>query len=281
MPSFPPAVVDALVDAQTSDGAFRSFVTVRGRVVEDRNGFITALVVRAIGHDPLPPCLTAARERGLDYLERCARQCPSGSFGFWPLDGRPTWAPDLPADADDTAVIALELFRGGRRSLDWLRRVALCALLPFTVRSCEGDPAWVTPGVFRTWLARGGANPVDCTVNVNVAALLAVAGLTHIAACRAAVSMVGAAVGTAGDLKAVARLSPFYAHPLELRWALAHAVASGAHDFQTSLDRLDAAGLEAIDVVGDRPVCCAAYGVRCWSAPILQLARHARAGAAG
>ena len=207
---FPPAshpdIVDAIVSAQAGNGAFRSFVTSRGRVLEDHNGCITALVVRTIGHGPQPMRVTEACARALDYLERCERSTAPGTYGFWPENDRPAWAPSLPADADDTALIALELFRAHRRSFDWLRRVALLRLLRFRVGDGDDDPAWVRPGVFRTWLAAGRPNPVDCVVNVNVAALLAVAGLTHLAAYRAVVSMLTAALESAATLRQVVRL---------------------------------------------------------------------------
>lgn len=272
-------VVDAILEAQADNGAFISFVTSSGRTREDLNGCITALVVRALGHGPLPPTLHAARGRALDYLEGCERSAAPGSYGFWPEGKRPPWAPDLPPDADDTALIALELFRAQRRSREALRRVALLTLLRFRVREWEsgGDPAWVRPGVFRTWLADRRGNPVDCVANVNVAALLAVAGLTHIAAYRAVVSMVTAAVGTA-DAAArtrVTRLAPFYAHPIELRSALDHAVASGASELAPCLEQVAGWCVDAADADAHRPVCCSAYGGRVWTAPILQRLRRA------
>jgi hypothetical protein len=268
-------IVTAIVAAQSDDGAFRSFVTWRGRVLEDGNGCITALVVRAIGHGRQPARLHDARARALDYLERCERSTAPGMFGFWPESDRPAWAPHLPADADDTSLIALELFRAGRRSLDWLRQEALLTLLRFRVLEGEEEPVWVRPGVFRTWLAHGRPNPVDCVVNVNVATLLAVAGLTHLAAYRAIVSMMGAALETANGPAGMAGLSPFYAHPIELRWALTHAVASGANDLQPSLDRVRLTGVGVTGPSVDAPVCCSAYGLRSWSAPLLQLVRRA------
>jgi hypothetical protein len=272
---FPAGIVSAVIAAQASDGAFRSFVTWRGGTLEDRNGCITALIVRAIGHGPEPGPLHDARARALDYLERCARSEAPGMFGFWPESDRPAWAPDLPADADDTALIALELFRARRRSREWLRRVALLTLLRFRVVEGEEDPLWVRPGVFRTWLAHRRPNPVDCVVNVNVAALLAVAGLTHLAAYRAILSMMGAALESAGGPTRMARLSPFYAHPIELQWALSHAVASGAYELQPAFDLVRCARVDATGPLADVPVCCSAYGLRSWTAPLLQLVRRA------
>jgi len=268
-----PGIIDAIVRAQAANGAFRSFVASGGRVLEDHNACITSLAVRAIGHGPQPRPLHDARTRALDYLERCERSTAPGTYGFWGENDRPAWAPNLPADADDTSLIALELFRSKRRSLDWLRRVALLTLLRFRVGEAEDHPAWVRAGVFRTWLADRRPNPVDCVVNVNVAALLAVAGLTHLAAYRAVLSMLESALETADGPAQVARLSPFYAHPIELRWALTHAVASGAYELQPALDGVRRCGIDGTGPIGDRPICCSAYGVRRWSAPVLQLLR--------
>jgi hypothetical protein len=268
-------LTEAILGAQHQDGAFVSLVALDDGRLEDRNGFITALVVRAIGHGQQPLHLDWARTRALDFLERCERQADPGTFGFWPQRDRPSWAPDLPADVDDTAIIALELHRAGRRSLEWLRRVALTRLLPFRVLDDEPGPAWIRPGVFRTWLARGKPNPVDCVVNVNVAALLNVAGLTHVSAYSAVLSMIGAALEWTGDtMSRAALLAPFYADTIELYWALAHSVASGAHELQPSLDRV--AGWLPRDgwYDPDRPVCRAAYGATVWRSPILQMLRR-------
>ena len=267
-------LTDAILGAQYEDGAFVSWVALNDRRLEDRNGFITALAVRAIGHGQQPPRLDAARTRALDFLERCERQEDPGTFGFWPQTARPSWAPDLPADADDTAIIALELHRAGRRSLEWLRRVALTRLLPFRVLDDELGPTWIRRGVFRTWLARGKSNPVDCVVNVNVAALLNVAGLTHVSAYSEILSMIGAALEWTGDtLDRAALLAPFYADAIELYWALAHAVASGAHELKPSLDRVTRWFPPDGRYDPDRPVCRAAYGATVWRSPILQMLR--------
>ena len=131
-------------------------------------------------------------------------------------------------------------------------------------------------GAFRTWLARERerANPVDVVVNTNVAAMLAAAGLTGIAAYRAVVATIDAGVAWAGEsgerLRAVA---PFYADPGEWRDALEHAVTVGAAGLQAALREVTrrCAPDRSLDL--DRPVCCSAYGAIVWTAPALQLAR--------
>ncbi len=274
-----PSLDAAFPAARDARGAFESFVALNGRMITDRNGFITALVVRTLGHGKLPPPLHEARERALDCLERCERRSVPGSFGFWPEDTRPSWAPTVPGDADDTAIIALELHRAGRRPPEWLRRVALTVLLPFRVQRDEeeGEPAWVRSGVFRTWLVHRLPNPVDCIVNVNVAALLASAGLAHIAAYRAVVDMVAEALAWTGDVPArVTEIAPFYAHPLELRWALAHAVAAGAGELAPSLERVASWSPQEDACDPDQPVCCSAYGGVTWRSPVLQHVRRGR-----
>lgn len=274
-----PSLDDVILAAQDERGAFASFVASAGREIADRNGFITALVVRTLGHGQVPHRLHHARQCALDYLERCERRGAPGTFGFWPEEDRPSWAPDLPADADDTAVIALELHRAGRRPLDWLRRVALTVLLPFRVAApeIETEPAWIRPGVFRTWLAHRLPNPVDCVVNVNVMALLASAGLAHIAAYGAALAMMDAALDWTGGAPArLAEIAPFYAHPIELRWALTHAIVSGASDLRPALERVTAWAPSELPHDPDRPVCCSAYGAATWRSPVLQDMRQAR-----
>jgi hypothetical protein len=251
-----------------ADGSFTSIVQFGGRVEEDRNGFITALVVRAM-IDP-PEC-------SLDYLESCECSAQPDAFCFWPATGRPGWAPLLPPDADDTAIIAVELYRHGRRSRDWLRRVALQVLLPYrTSASEEPDPPWLRPGVFQTWLARGRPNVVDCVVNVNVAALLAIAGLDHTSAYRSAVDMIDAALRWSEGLSFRAGLiAPFYADPAELTIALDHAVRQGAEALRPARE-LASTWFPAASHDSNRRVCRCAYGSTIWSAPVLQHARVAR-----
>ena len=53
-------LTDAILGAQRENGAFVSWVALNDRRLEDRNGFITALVVRAIGHGQQPPRVHAA-----------------------------------------------------------------------------------------------------------------------------------------------------------------------------------------------------------------------------
>jgi len=112
-------------------------------------------------------------------------------------------------------------------------------------------------------------------VNVNVAALLNAAGLTHVSAYGAILLMVAAALEWTGDAPYRADLlTPFYADAIELYWALAHSVASGARELQPSLDRVSGWFPPDGRYDPDRPVCRAAYGATVWRAPILQMLRR-------
>ena len=97
---------------QAPSGAFPCVIEWRQRSdVCDENGFATALVLRRMRRLGIR---SAAIERSLDFLETCAAE-PSGAFSFWPRATRPAWAACVPPDADDTAVITLELCAHGRR----------------------------------------------------------------------------------------------------------------------------------------------------------------------
>ena len=88
-----------------------------GRSVHDSNGFVTALAVRELRRAG-----RTVPDTWLDVLETCRR--PNGSYGFWPYGCTPAWAPELPADSDDTAVMLLELTLAERVSPTEARAVA-------------------------------------------------------------------------------------------------------------------------------------------------------------
>jgi hypothetical protein len=272
----PRRLLDRILAAQAPDGAFPSRVHLGDRVLDDRNVFVTGLVLRSLPGRDGPSPLGRARDRALDFLEASESRHIRGSFGFWPADGRPDWAPSLPEDADDTAIVALELFRHGRRDLQWLRRVACDVLLSHRLgRVDPWGPPWIVRGAFLTWLRRGGANGIDCCVNANVAALFAVAGLGHLSAVEACASMIDRAVTwAAGSPERLRSLAPFYAHPCELMFSVTHAVSCGIGRLEPVRRALAARGpgVDGTDVL-NRPVCSSAYGHTVWSAPVLQLAR--------
>src|ERR1044072_8148896 len=105
--------MDDLLAEQAPSGAFPCVIDWGGgRSRRDENGFATALVLRRIRRLGWS---SPGRDRALDFLESCAVE-PPGAFAFWPPPARPPWAAGTPPDADDTAVIPLELYACGRRS---------------------------------------------------------------------------------------------------------------------------------------------------------------------
>jgi hypothetical protein len=258
--------------SQAADGSFRSLIISKEKTATDHNACITGLVVRALGCEELTPELDGARERALDYLEICERSALPGAFGFWPQRSQP----GRPGDADDTAIAAIELYRHRRRSLEWLRHVALRVLMPFRVQpSKEVRPEWIRVGAFLTWLRPSPANVVDVLVNANVLALLALAGLRHVSAYRqAAATVASATTWTGGSVPRTKLVAPYYAHPGEFYRTLEHAVECGAVELQPSLKLVEEWFGRDEAPEENRPVCCAPYGKTVWTAPVLQLTRQ-------
>lgn len=269
--TLPGLLAERICSSQAIDGSFPSTIISKQRASTDHNACITGLVVRALGYDRLPPELHRARERALDFLETCERSALPGAFGFWPERSQP----GRPGDADDTAIAAVELFRHGRRSLDWLKHVALRILIPFRVRpSDEVRPPWIQAGAFLTWLRPSPANVVDTLVNANVAALFALAGLRHVPAYSSAARTVESAMEwSAGSFQKARLIAPYYAHPGEFYRTLEHAVGCGAIELWPSLKLIDRWFGSDEQPEENRPVCCAPYGKTIWTAPLLQLTR--------
>ncbi|MFG1935173.1 hypothetical protein ACGFK1_31680 [Mycobacterium sp. NPDC048908] len=269
-------LVNEIVTAQNASGAFASTMVEDGAARDDENGFVTAQVLRALGPHTADARLREAAGRALDFLAGCEDPDHPGAYRFWTDTARPAHVPVYPADADDTAVISLELARHGRLDTAALRATVLRRLFPHRVAAGVDMPAsWVRPGVFWTWLADDfGYNVVDCTVNANVAALLAVARLTHLPCYEAVGSMIETAVGAAGDNEHHVRcLSPYYPHPNELLLAVDAAVAAGAHRLRTTLEALRK-WARPPDV--GEPVFCSSYGRVRWHVPLLHHIRAAR-----
>lgn len=261
-------------DGGTTFPGVASWAVLDGRPREDRNGFVTALAVRAcrLAGGPVPA-------EWLDVLESC-RRGPAG-FGFWPVASRPAWAPDLPADADDTAVMTLELVLAGRLDTARARSLVYRTVARHRVSQVrDPGPPWLRRGVFGTWHRTvGGTDLVDCTVNVNVLALLAGIGLPDLPGAAQSADMVAAAVRWAGtDRTRATSLSPFYPEPAELVAALQHAVAAGA-DRLGDTCRTAAAAPWATPSTADPDgyaVCSSPYGGVRWISPQLVRLRAAR-----
>ncbi len=251
-------------------GLICSYVVQGGVRREDCNGFATALGVRSLRRAGLP--VPAAM---LDALAQC-RDEEGGGFGFWPARLRPQWAPALPGDADDTALMTLELLHAGRLSRVQARRIACRSIASRRVaRFPDLHPPWLRPGVFATWNRAGRSRDlIDCTATANVLALLAALELAHLPGVAEATTMLDAALRWAGEdgLRA-ASLSPFYPDPAEFVLALANAAESGASGL-SALHRQAAAtawgaGAEARSACPAHPVCSSPYGAAVWRSPEL------------
>ncbi len=251
------------------NGLLPSVAVIDGVKRPDLNGFVTVLGIRALrlaGRLPPPAMLNA--------LETCRSE--QGGFRFWPSTHRPYWAPELPDDADDTALMTLELFHAGRLSRENARRIACLNLVRNRVRRIEGlGPVWRRVGVFKTW-ARDATETdlIDCTANANVLALLATLDLLHLPGVMETCAMMESALDFAGDdASRAASLSPFYPNPAELARALEHAVRCGAHQIACLAKQaaVSSWGHEAMrgDRDPDRAICCSPYGATLWYAPEL------------
>jgi hypothetical protein len=267
-------LVHEIMAAQTDSGAFASVMVEDGTPHADVNGFVTAQVLRTLGAHTSDVRLHTTVGRALDFLESCEDPNHAGTYRFWPETHRPRHVPTYPADADDTALIAMELARHGRTDPVALRRTVLVGLFPYRVRAHPEPPAsWVVPGAFWTWLDDDfGYNVVDCTVNANVVALLATTGLTQLPCYHAACAMIARGVAQAGGDAYLTRvLSPYYPHPGELLLAVQSAVDAGADSLGECLTGLQKWARRPADA--SAPVFCSAYGRVSWRAPLLHRLR--------
>jgi hypothetical protein len=265
----------SILSLQTPAGAFPSVVRHSdGSSGQDENGFVTALVLRELGRAGISAHRwSTARDRALNFLEQCRSCQVEGAFGFWPEARRPQWAVNVPPDIDDTALAGEELRSAGRldSSAQWdVIRVLSRARVE---RHGGGMVAWVRQGAFATWIGAPGA--VDCCANANVVAFLVGTGMEGLPGVREAIQMIGDAIEWSGSSWArLVSVSPFYAHPSELRRAIDHAVAAGATELSGPLDLLERRWGELVAGRAGDPVCCSAYGGVVWRAPALDTARR-------
>lgn len=277
---------------QSDYGAFTSQVQCR-TLITDENCFVTTLVLlelaRVMPHlrdlDPeqeLP--VIAGIERALDFVEACRDSSVEGSFRFYP-DGlrSPRVHYDfLSADIDDTVLAWTALILFGRREHD-----AALAMLRKAVESRvvdqlqPGDGPWVCPGVCRTWFGtRPGDDPVDVCVNLNVSALYALCGQSRAPLPSAVSEMLCEAI-VHHDFASpdIGSLATYYAHPLELVYAIRRALRFGAgKNLKRVLSRLEAFEWAHEDkrthCSRTRPICGDASGPPFWMAPAVQAARE-------
>jgi hypothetical protein len=112
-----------------------------------------------------------------------------------------------------------------------------------------------------------------------VVALLAYADMTHLPGYREACGMIEKAILWAGDSWFHARsIVPFYPHPVELRYAVEHAVECGAELLQPSLKRLRECWWAADEIDGpsvmERFICGSAYSGVVWTSRVVQIVRN-------
>jgi hypothetical protein len=276
------ASLAALLASQAPDGGFASRVGDGADSIEDRTCFVTAsiaLLLAAMALESVESGMDcqAARDRALDFVERCEAPDAHGAFGFYPYDGQgPRLVDRLPPDADDTALAWLALLAAGRRDISAARAAFHDRIGPASRRLAPGGaPPWVRPGAVRTWLVECGRdNPIDLTVNANVAALAERIGAAdHPAAEGARASLLAAAGGGYEPAAFRRHLTPYYARIDELRLAVERAVALGAGALQPCLKWLEPSGPAEASLAPDKPLYCNAHGSPVWRSPALQHAR--------
>lgn len=265
------ALATNLAAWQSPAGAFWSTITSRDRTETDWNGFVTALVLREMRHLPSTPALARIQAQALNFLADCASTRLPGAFSFWPTSGRPGWASQVPEDADDTAIMTLELARAGRLSRTELLRIVCHTLIPYRVSAVATPiPTWIQPGVFLTWLSDHPHHPnlVDCCVNTNAIALMAYADATHLPGYQAACQLIEQGISWVGSSASrLHYLTPFYPNPNEFYFALVHAVECGA-PLHHCVEALASLLLDEITQF-DSPVCSSAYHSVVWHCPAL------------
>ena len=272
--------IENLIRMQEPDGCFVSEVTGSVRKQTDRNGFTTAMVLRALRGVAHENAVAPLRSAALGFIERCRSTQIPLAFGFWPEGMRPTWASRMPADIDDTAIMTAELLRHGRLSRRDALRTVCSVLIPKRYMADHGQfqPPWIISGAFPTWIApRGKSNVVDCCVNANTAALMALVGATHLPGFEEAVGTVLNGVVWAGrDPVRQASLTPFYPSIYELQDAVEHAVECGVKSLRPAQDQLQQYSED--HSYGLSSGCCSsAYGAVVWRCPGLEEARALRA----
>lgn len=269
-----------LVSMQEPDGCFPSEVRRLGRTLTDRNGFTTAMVLRMLRGVSNETAIDRVRSGALNFVEKCRSTQIPWAFGFWPENMRPSWAPQLPADIDDTAIMTIELLRHGRLSRRGGLRTVCSVLIPNRIArlECQSKPPWVIPGAFPTWIGQQGKpNVVDCCVNANAAALMALVGATHLPGFQEANSTILSGIQWAGRNPVRQRaITPFYPSIYDLQDAVEHAVECGAKPLYSALDQLrQFIGTRGTEIPSG--CCCSAYGATVWRCRGLEEARALRA----
>lgn len=262
---------------QSPGGAFQSTVRLAFGDVTDRNCFVTALVLRELdGIDGLDE----ARRRALGFLTRSRYPVHHQLFSFYPYRNHPFWMPKaLYPDADDTAVVSVELFRAGLLDRSGLIDVAhrLLAYRATGELALYTRPHSQPSGPFLTWLTTASVeNPVDYCVNTNVVALLRLADMQSTEAYRTVCQMINRASEAASAGPVLRRqLTPFYPCVREWYRAARHAVEIGAEALTPALEQLGR--IDGARELGGDQVCSDSSGTVVWNADVLHVARRLRA----
>ena len=263
------------------EGGFTSEVITRERREIDRNGFVAAIVLRLLRHLPETLLWNDIREGLLDWIWTCRSTSVTGAFAFWPDHTRPQWASAVPADVDDTAIMLTELLRYGRLDRIEVLRSVCGTVVPHVVLDSDATtlPPWIVPGSFLTWITPDTSartrsiNVVDCCVNANVVALMALLDAKHLPGYDAAVHTVLNGIEWAGrDERRLSSITPFYPSVRSLVEAIEHAIECGADGLQTGLAQLMSVAPETLNA--DAGCCRSAYGKTVWHAPAISVARR-------
>lgn len=273
-----------LASFQRADGAFPSYVHLRkGELTLDFNCFVTACIVRALRHMPAQGPDTLLIERSLDWLQRQQSASPPHAYAFWPQRDKPIWARNVPDDLDDTAIIASELLRHHRIDRAAARRLFRDVMAPNRVEHSilPHMPPWIAEGSFFTWVAppgrmqgRRGANIVDCCVNANIAAFIAlVDGPGHPGIAEAVATINAGLDWASGDANRLSALTPFYPSVLNFLEAVEHAAECGVGELQVA--RMELRRLSARLDTRKSGICRAAYSSSViWHSPALEIAQR-------
>lgn len=265
------------LDAQQApSGAFPCVIDWGGgRETRDENGFATAIVLRRLRRLGIS---SRGVGRALDFLESCAAPT-GGAFSFWPAAARPPWAVGIPPDADDTAVMTLELYAQGRRTRAQARETLVDVLVAAAgSRPLLPGPPWWRAGAFPTWLRFDGLDRdhvLDCGVNANVLALMASLDARDLPGFVEAVDMVVAAVAWCqhddpGEAALRAdSIAPYYASPRAVWHILDDAVWCGVTELAEARDHFTA--LIGSAPAGGNALWRNAYGGPVWRCLALDL----------
>ncbi len=246
-----------------------------GNTADDANACITSLIVRELLKRP-GLVNQVVIDNAINFLLQCASSSNNGCYNFYPGHSSAENLPRLPDDADDTALVTLNLLQTGQLSKHSLIRNTCVALDRHRVLTTDHfDPPWILKGSFYTWFDKTkNVNVVDCCVNANVVALYSYAGLQHWRGYAEACDLISNAVDWAGQsAKRLAAISPFYASPHELYYAVEYAVHMGAITLTPTLKLLDWLKTENKIFEPGRAICCSAYGHVKWYCPLLQQLR--------